>query len=165
MNPTEVHWVQGTGSPNASTVGRNTLRTGGTNNFDLNLTEVDSVWRVAAFGTSLGSAERIQSPPVCAGAANERYRHTGGALPESRFHRQRHPQHVGAGETGILSRQLLDALQPRRCSIAGVVVSDAQLLKRSPDPVRLVLPNFVPCHCSHSRWLSQRHIPPIVSND
>jgi hypothetical protein len=31
--------VQGTGSPNASTVGRNTLRTGGTNNFDLNVTK------------------------------------------------------------------------------------------------------------------------------
>src|SRR5215472_8208323 len=33
-----VHWVEGTGFPNASTVGRNTMRTGGTNNFDLNLT-------------------------------------------------------------------------------------------------------------------------------
>jgi len=32
-----VHWVEGTGFPNASTVGRNTMRTGGTNNFDLNL--------------------------------------------------------------------------------------------------------------------------------
>jgi hypothetical protein len=31
--------VQGAGSPNASTVGRNTLRTGGTNNFDLNVTK------------------------------------------------------------------------------------------------------------------------------
>ena len=31
--------MQGTGSPNASTEGRNTLRTGGTNNFDLNLTK------------------------------------------------------------------------------------------------------------------------------
>jgi hypothetical protein len=34
-----VHWVEGTGFPNAATVGRNTLRTGGTNNFDLNLTK------------------------------------------------------------------------------------------------------------------------------
>jgi hypothetical protein len=34
-----VHWVEGTGFPNASTVGRNTMRTGGTNNFDLNLTK------------------------------------------------------------------------------------------------------------------------------
>jgi hypothetical protein len=34
-----VHWVEGAGFPNASTVGRNTLRTGGTNNFDLNLTK------------------------------------------------------------------------------------------------------------------------------
>ncbi|HKE24380.1 MAG TPA: hypothetical protein VKB88_18585 [Bryobacteraceae bacterium] len=39
VNPTEVHWVEGIGFPNASTVGRNTLRTGGTNNFDLNLTK------------------------------------------------------------------------------------------------------------------------------
>jgi hypothetical protein len=39
VSPREVHWVQGAGSPNASTVGRNTLRTGGANNFDLNLTK------------------------------------------------------------------------------------------------------------------------------
>jgi hypothetical protein len=39
VNSSEVHWLQGTGSPNSSTVGRNTLRTGGTNNFDLNLTK------------------------------------------------------------------------------------------------------------------------------
>jgi hypothetical protein len=38
-----VHWVQGTGFPNASTVGRNTMRTGGTNNFDLNLTRSISI--------------------------------------------------------------------------------------------------------------------------
>jgi hypothetical protein len=35
----DVHWVEGIGFPNASTVGRNTLRTGGTNNFDLNLSK------------------------------------------------------------------------------------------------------------------------------
>lgn len=35
----DVHWVEGVGFPNASTVGRNTLRTGGTNNFDLNLSK------------------------------------------------------------------------------------------------------------------------------
>ena len=39
VNPREVHWVQGTGSPNVSTVGRNTLRTSGTNNFDVNVTK------------------------------------------------------------------------------------------------------------------------------
>jgi hypothetical protein len=39
VSPGSVHWVEGTGLPNASTVGRNTLRTGGTNNFDLNLTK------------------------------------------------------------------------------------------------------------------------------
>ena len=39
VTPGDVHWVQGIGFPNAATVGRNTLRTGGTNNFDLNLTK------------------------------------------------------------------------------------------------------------------------------
>jgi hypothetical protein len=39
VNPSDVHWVEGIGFPNAATVGRNTLHTGGTNNFDLNLTK------------------------------------------------------------------------------------------------------------------------------
>jgi hypothetical protein len=39
VTPADVHWVEGTGFPNAATVGRNTLHTGGTNNFDLNLTK------------------------------------------------------------------------------------------------------------------------------
>jgi hypothetical protein len=39
VSPGAVHWVEGIGFPNAATVGRNTLRTGGTNNFDLNLTK------------------------------------------------------------------------------------------------------------------------------
>ena len=43
MTPSEVHWVEGIGFPNASTVGRNSLRTGGTNNFDLNLTKLISI--------------------------------------------------------------------------------------------------------------------------
>jgi len=36
-DPSDVYWVEGIGPPNASTVGRNTLLTGGTNNFDLTL--------------------------------------------------------------------------------------------------------------------------------
>ena len=39
VSPGDVHWVEGAGFPNAATVGRNTLRTGGANNFDLNLTK------------------------------------------------------------------------------------------------------------------------------
>ena len=39
VSPSDVHWVEGSGFPNAGTVGRNTLHTGGTNNFDLNLTK------------------------------------------------------------------------------------------------------------------------------
>jgi hypothetical protein len=37
INPSAVYWVQGTGFPNGSTGGRNTLFTSGTNNFDLTL--------------------------------------------------------------------------------------------------------------------------------
>jgi outer membrane receptor protein involved in Fe transport len=37
--PGDVHWVQGRGLPNASTVGRNTLVAGGINNFDLGLSK------------------------------------------------------------------------------------------------------------------------------
>jgi hypothetical protein len=39
VSPADVHWIQGTGRPNATTVGRNTLRTGGINNFDLSLSK------------------------------------------------------------------------------------------------------------------------------
>jgi hypothetical protein len=39
VSPGDAHWVEGVGFPNAATVGRNTLRTGGTNNFDLNVTK------------------------------------------------------------------------------------------------------------------------------
>jgi len=34
-----VHWIQGTGPANAATVGRNTLRAGGINNFDVSLSK------------------------------------------------------------------------------------------------------------------------------
>ena len=37
VTPGEVHWVQAVGPPDASTVGRNTLRAGGINNFDVTL--------------------------------------------------------------------------------------------------------------------------------
>ncbi len=35
--PSAVHWIEGSGLPNASTAGRNTLFAGGTNNFDASL--------------------------------------------------------------------------------------------------------------------------------
>jgi len=37
VSPQDVHWIEGTGLPNASTVGRNTLRAGVVDNFDLSL--------------------------------------------------------------------------------------------------------------------------------
>jgi hypothetical protein len=37
VSPADVHWIQGTGLPNAATVGRNTLLTGGINDVDLSL--------------------------------------------------------------------------------------------------------------------------------
>ena len=39
VTPGDVHWVQGVGLPNASTVGRNTLLAGGINNFDVSLSK------------------------------------------------------------------------------------------------------------------------------
>jgi hypothetical protein len=39
VTPADVHWIQANGPPNAATVGRNTLVTGGINNFDLTLTK------------------------------------------------------------------------------------------------------------------------------
>jgi outer membrane receptor protein involved in Fe transport len=68
--PSDVHWVQGIGFPNASTVGRNTLRTGGTNNFDLNLTKSVSLrerarleLRWEAFN-AFNHPQFIQVPPM-----------------------------------------------------------------------------------------------------
>ena len=39
-SPADVYWVEGTGFPNGSTVGRNTLFTGVTNNFDASIFKV-----------------------------------------------------------------------------------------------------------------------------
>jgi len=39
VTPADVRWIQGTGLPNASTVGRNTLHAGGIDNFDATLTK------------------------------------------------------------------------------------------------------------------------------
>src|ERR1051325_1244744 len=54
----------------------------------------------------MGSTERMQPPAVRERAPNERERHAGWALPEPRFHRQRHPQHVGTGATGVLTQPI-----------------------------------------------------------
>jgi hypothetical protein len=43
VSPADVYWVEGTGFPDASTVGRNTLFTNGTNNFDLSLLKTFAV--------------------------------------------------------------------------------------------------------------------------
>jgi hypothetical protein len=43
VDPALVHWVEGMGFPNTATVGRNTLHTKGTNNFDLSLLKTFSI--------------------------------------------------------------------------------------------------------------------------
>jgi outer membrane receptor protein involved in Fe transport len=43
VSPSDVHWIEGKGLPNASTVGRNTLKTGGIGNFDLGLTKLFAI--------------------------------------------------------------------------------------------------------------------------
>jgi hypothetical protein len=39
VSPGSVHWIEGAGLPNGSTVGRNTLLAGGATNFDLSLSK------------------------------------------------------------------------------------------------------------------------------
>ena len=122
VSPGDVHWVEGTGFPNASTVGPQYAADRRHEQLRSEPVEVDSVGREAAAGVSLGSAERIQSSAVCPGPANERKWHSGGALPESRFHRQRHPQHVGAGEAGVLTWIAAPTAQHDHCqrAVAGL---------------------------------------------
>ena len=105
VTPADVHWIQGTGLPNASTVGRNTLRAGGINNFDVSLSKSFQIgeqkrleFRWEAFN-ALNHPQFTQVPErSVAGSRPD----VAVPLSESRFHRQRHPQHVGAGEARIL---------------------------------------------------------------
>jgi hypothetical protein len=64
----DVHWVEGRGFPNASTVGRNTLRTGGMNNFDLTLSK--SIRLGESRRLELGSLAMAQSPGPFSAAGN-----------------------------------------------------------------------------------------------
>lgn len=104
VNRSDKHWLEGVGFPNASTVGRNTLRTGGTDNFDLNLTK----------SIPLGERRRSELRREALNAFNHPQfinvpqRDVVNSLPRHflnrDFHGQRHPQYVGADETCILIR-------------------------------------------------------------
>ena len=87
VSPGDVHWVEGTGFPNASTVGRNTLRTGGTNNFDLNLSKSIPLGEKRRLELRWEALNAFNHPQFVQVPLNERERHSGGPLPESRFHR------------------------------------------------------------------------------
>jgi hypothetical protein len=43
VSPADVYWVEGAGAPNGATVGRNTLRTSGTNNLEASLSKTFAV--------------------------------------------------------------------------------------------------------------------------
>ena len=62
VSPSGVHWVEGNGFPNASTVGRNTLHTGGTNNFDLNLTKLIPLGEKRRFELRLEALNAFNHP-------------------------------------------------------------------------------------------------------
>jgi hypothetical protein len=77
VTPGEVHFVQGRGLPNARTVGRNTLLTGGTNNWDIALAKTFAIserkrleYRWDAFNAfnhrqfvQVPSTDMVDSPP------------------------------------------------------------------------------------------------------
>ena len=105
--PSKVHWVQPPVGrlPNAATADRNTLLTGGTNNFDLTLFKSFPIREGKRLGTALGGSQCLESSAVCASPRAQCQRAWPGgwtsiALFEPRFHR--HPQHVGAGEGDFL---------------------------------------------------------------
>src|SRR5262249_26525073 len=50
VSPAEVHWIQGTGLPNASTVGRKTLVASGIDHFDVTITQ----------GLTIGEVRRLE---------------------------------------------------------------------------------------------------------
>ena len=102
VTPADVHWIEGSGLPNGSTVGRNTLLAGGTNNFEASLLKSFPVGRAPSAGISLGGSERIQSSAVHSSSREDRSWFAAWAFSESRFHRQRYPQHVGAAQTHFL---------------------------------------------------------------
>ena len=68
-SPADVHWIEGTGFPNGSTIGRNTLFTGGTNNFDISLLKTFQIAERARLEfrceaqNALNHAQFVQVPP------------------------------------------------------------------------------------------------------
>ncbi len=59
--------------------------------------------RGAVAGTLLDPSGAAFNHPDSSGCPEGRHNHPGGPVPESRFHRKRHSQHVGTGETRVLS--------------------------------------------------------------
>jgi hypothetical protein len=82
VRPSDVHWVEGDGFPNPATVGRNTLHTGGTNNFDLNLIP-DRGPRTVVLRSEAGVA---REPVIHLSALEgQRRRRGSGCFPPGRF--------------------------------------------------------------------------------
>src|SRR5262249_50729746 len=62
VTPGDVHWVQGRGQPNASTVGRNTLVAGGINNFDMSLSKVFQIGEQRRVGVRWETFNTLNHP-------------------------------------------------------------------------------------------------------
>jgi hypothetical protein len=87
VTPSEVHWVEGIGFPNASTVGRNSLRTGGTNNFDLNLTKLIPIGENRRLELRWEALNAFNHPQYVNVPPSDVLRYTARPVLESRFHR------------------------------------------------------------------------------
>jgi len=63
VTPGDVHFVQGRGLPNARTVGRNTLLTGGTNNWDIALAKTFAISERKRQFVQVPSSDVVNSRP------------------------------------------------------------------------------------------------------
>jgi hypothetical protein len=86
MNPSAAYWVEGTGFPNASTVGRNTQFTKGTNNFDLSLFKSFTVHERMRVEVRWEAQNALNHPQFVQVPAKGCCQHSPRPFSEPRFH-------------------------------------------------------------------------------
>ena len=137
VTPADVHWVEGTGFPNAATVGRNTLHTGGTNNFDLNLTKAIPLGETRRLELRWETFNAFNHPQFIQVPQKNVNDVLTGRFLNRDFTGQRHPYDVGAGKGGLfMTRRTFTAT----VGAAAVIRASSALAQTPPamdqNPVR-----------------------------